>query len=795
MRRNLESRTGAVALLFAAAAIARADDLAIFNTGVDGGGAVLPVGTNDPHWQLIAIPSGIAGFPVPRQAVVAAAHPAYIQNSPVGSSGSSWIALRSVTDGFYPPGDYVYRTTFDMAGLDPATAQIDGNFAADDGVVEVFVNGAPTGIHGGVFNAFLAPFSITSGFHDGVNSIDFLVRNGGGSANPSGFRAIISGQAKPKKPSDQTPPALIGVTDRSFSWTGSPVSLSASTLGITAVDDVDGPVPVSLSPTTAALGNTLVTASASDAAGNTATATFTVHVLDTTAPVISGPTPAQPTFDWHGAVIPLSPALVGVSAVDDVSGPVAVTLNPASVGFGDTFVTARAQDAAANVSTKTFTVHVVDVTAPVITGPTPSQPTFAWHGSAVSLTASLLGLAATDDVNGAVAVVVTPSSAGLGDTLVTASASDAAGNHSSKTFIVHVVDATPPVISGPAPATPTFGWHGAPIAVSAATLGLSATDDVDGAIPVDVTPSSVGLGDTPVTASATDAAGNHASKTFTVRVVDVTAPVVSGPTTSTFGWHGAPIAVSAASLGLSAMDDVDGAVAVNVTPSSVGLGDTSVTASASDAAGNHASKTFTVHVVDVTAPVIYGPTPATPTFEWRGSAIALSASVLGLSATDDVDGAVAVAVTPTSAGLGDTTVTACSVDAAGNAATKTFTVHVADTTAPTIASLAASPNSLDDRNHKMVDVVVTASVSDAGDAAPSVRIVSIACIDGNASTGPSTSSADWAITGNLTAQVRAERSGQGSGRTYVITVQATDASGNVSTATVNVFVAHDSRSH
>jgi hypothetical protein len=618
-------------LVVAAGAAARADDIVIFNTGVDGAHHVLAAGAPDPHYALVAAPVG-SGLTVPNPALAAAAHPAYVPNSAVGSTGSSWIAPAGSTEISYAPGAYVYRTTFDLTGLDPATAHVDGIYGSDDTVADVVLNGVSTGITGGAFFVLLFPLNLSTGFVAGVNTLDFVVVNA--SPGPHGFRLNVAGHASPLAPTDHTPPAIIGVTDRSFPWTGSAVALSPSSLGITAVDDVDGAVPVTLSPTTAGLGNTVVTASASDAAGNTTTNTFTVHVLDVTAPAISGPTPAQPSFDWHGASIALSVAQLGLSALDDVSGAVAVTVTPASVGFGDTLVTARAVDAAENVATKSFVVHVVDVTAPVISGPSPAQPTFSWHGSAVSLTA--------------------------------------------------------------------------------------------------------------------------------------------------------------AALGLSATDDVDGSVAVGVTPSSVGLGDTVVTASASDAAGHTTTKSFTVHVVDVTAPVISGPAPAVPTFEWLGSSIAVSAATLGLSAADDVDGSVAVSVAPTSVGLGDTVVTASAVDAAGNAATKTFTVHVADTTAPTISSLSATPNVLDDRNHKMVDVAVTAAVADAGDSAPTVRIVSITSIDAGVTTGPSASSADWTITGNLTAQLRAERSGSGTGRTYVLTIRATDASGNSSTSTVTVSVNHDS---
>jgi hypothetical protein len=45
------------------------------------------------------------------------------------------------------------------------------------------------------------------------------------------------------------------------------------------------------------------------------------------------------------------------------------------------------------------------------------------------------------------------------------------------------------------------------------------------------------------------------------------------------------------------------------------------------------------------------------------------------------------------------------------------------------------------------------------------------------------------VTGDLTLDLRAERSGTGSGRTYTITVVATDSAGNASAPkTVTVFV-------
>lgn len=194
---------------------------------------------------------------------------------------------------------------------------------------------------------------------------------------------------------------------------------------------------------------------------------------------------------------------------------------------------------------------------------------------------------------------------------------------------------------------------------------------------------------------------------------------------------------------------------------------------------------------DTTAPVISGPT--TTTFEWQGSAIALTPELLGLTATDETDGARPVSLSVTSAPLGTTSVTASASDVAGNIATLTFDVVAQDTIAPAILGVSADPSVLMKRNHKMATIHVSANVADAGDAAPNVRIVSVTCVDGGAVVGPAMASDDWRVTGDMTVEVRCERSGGGSGRIYQIAVACTDASGNTSVATVEVTVPHDSR--
>src|SRR5207247_5231634 len=110
--------------------------------------------------------------------------------------------------------------------------------------------------------------------------------------------------------------------------------------------------------------------------------------------------------------------------------------------------------------------------------------------------------------------------------------------------------------------------------------------------------------------SATDAHLNTASGSFNVTVVDTTPPVVTVPANKTLEATSAAGRVVSFSGDVSASDIVDGAITPTCLPasgSSFALGTTTVTCTATDASGNHASKTFKVTVVDTTPPVLTVP--------------------------------------------------------------------------------------------------------------------------------------------------------------------------------------------
>jgi hypothetical protein len=123
---------------------------------------------------------------------------------------------------------------------------------------------------------------------------------------------------------------------------------------------------------------------------------------------------------------------------------------------------------------------------------------------------------------------------------------------------------------------------------------------VDGAITPSCSPASGStfpIGTTTVICSATDAAGNTGNNSFTVKVQDTTAPMLTLPSNmmvQATSASGAVVSFSAAGT-----DIVDGSVAVSCTPaagSTFAPGTTTVNCSATDAAGNTASGSFTVSV-------------------------------------------------------------------------------------------------------------------------------------------------------------------------------------------------------
>jgi hypothetical protein len=158
--------------------------------------------------------------------------------------------------------------------------------------------------------------------------------------------------------------------------------------GATATDSCAGSVAVTASGTVDpnTPGTYVITYSATDGT-NTAMATRTVRVVDTTPPVITCPaniTVAAPAGTCSAVVT------FTVTATDTCSGALTPTVTPASgstFAIGTTTVNASATDGSGNTSTCSFTVTVTKP-SPVVTITGPASGSIFAVGTAISLTGS-----------------------------------------------------------------------------------------------------------------------------------------------------------------------------------------------------------------------------------------------------------------------------------------------------------------------------------------------------------------------------------------------------------------------
>jgi hypothetical protein len=128
---------------------------------------------------------------------------------------------------------------------------------------------------------------------------------------------------------------------------------------------------------------------------------------------------------------------------------------------------------------------------------------------------------------------------------------------------------------------------------------------------------------------------------------------------------------------------------------------------------------------------------------------------------------------------------------AGQSEAVMWTMPVPDTIPPDISSLNPSTACLWPPNHQMETISLSGTATDDSGGPVTFQIVSVTSSEPDNGLGDGDTANDWVITGPMTVDLRAERSGTGPGRTYTITVRCTDASGNVSYARTTVCVPHD----
>ena len=154
------------------------------NTGLDSlGNYIATHGTPDGNYTMLSAPAAYPAVTVDDTTWPISPNGPWLINNP----GSRWIGPNANSNGI--GGPYVYRTTFNLpANAILSTVNISGLWATDDPGTDIVINGNSTGQTSLGFTAF-APFSVTSGFVIGLNTLDFHVLNAfPGQLNPTGLR-------------------------------------------------------------------------------------------------------------------------------------------------------------------------------------------------------------------------------------------------------------------------------------------------------------------------------------------------------------------------------------------------------------------------------------------------------------------------------------------------------------------------------------------------------------------------------------------------------------------------------
>jgi hypothetical protein len=155
----------------------------VHNTGLDATGSTLvSAGSAASFWTLVSEPSGAT------EAIGSGTFRYFNVAYFADVANAAWVSMAANGNASVTLGGtsalYVYQTTVDLTGFDPTTVSIQGFFGTDNNGF-INVNGGPSVVTTGVadFSAHTA-FTLTSGFHAGLNTIQVGTTNPG---NPTAF--------------------------------------------------------------------------------------------------------------------------------------------------------------------------------------------------------------------------------------------------------------------------------------------------------------------------------------------------------------------------------------------------------------------------------------------------------------------------------------------------------------------------------------------------------------------------------------------------------------------------------
>ena len=258
----------------------------------------------------------------------------------------------------------------------------------------------------------------------------------------------------------------------------------------------------------------LVSGTASDKAGNTATTSTTIN-LDTTKPTINYTlTPIPNAAGWNNTDVLISFICAdALSGIESCTPPITVVTEGSNQLF-----TGTAVDKAGNSSTVSVALDI-DKTLPIINSTaTPAANANGWNNSDV-----IVDFTCSDNLSGIASCSPAQTVIAEGaNQLITGTAVDVAGNSANSVVTLNIDKTVPTITASVSPAANATGWHRGDVTVS-----FTCSDTLSGVAtcPTPVNVNSEGAGQV-ISGTAVDKAGNQATTSVTLNI-DKTAPTLS----------------------------------------------------------------------------------------------------------------------------------------------------------------------------------------------------------------------------------------------------------------------------
>lgn len=443
--------------------------------------------------------------------------------------------------------------------------------------------------------------------------------------------------------------------------------------GLASATDLCDPAPVltqNPSAGTTFIGTLQVWIIATDAAGNSDSCSFDVSILDTVSPTITCPADQDVSFDATCAYTLVD--YTSMATTSDNCGAVTVTQSPiiGAVITDTTTVTLYADDGNGNIDSCAFNVNPSDNTAPSITCPSDQNEVF--DASCQFTLPDYTGLVTASDNCGTPTVTQSPASGTVitGTTTITMTAIDGNGNADSCTFDVIPVDTAAPVAVCQDITVYLDGVGNVDIVGSDVDAGST---DACGIATLSVSPSSftcAEVGVNVVTLTVTDGAGNTATCTANVTVLDSIVPTITCPADQNVSLDANCEFVMPDYTTMATTTD-NCTVAVTQSPAvgTVITSATTVTLTADDGSGNFTTCTFNINPSDTDPPVVSCPPDETIILDGNCE-VTLPDYIAMASVTDNCDASPTITQSPAAGTLysAETAVTVSIIaqDATGN---------------------------------------------------------------------------------------------------------------------------------